>query len=188
MKDDEQHWTIEELAEEVNIPIRTIRYYISEGLLPGPYARGKAATYDEVHLFRLRLIRLLSQQRMPLAQMRSLLANLTLPELQTLLAEEEQRAAELQHDVQQPPPKEYIAKLLQNARTARQTYAQHSPIRQLREAPQPAPTAERWQRWQLAPGIELHIRSDAEDQQRGLLERIFHAAGMIYKSTRDHNV
>jgi len=40
--------------------------------------------------------------------------------------------------------------------------------------------SEHWQRWELAPGIELHVRADNEDQQRQLLERLFQAAGKCY--------
>ncbi len=190
MQEGEQHLTIEELAEQVDIPVRTIRYYISEDLLPGPRARGKAATYDEEHLLRLRLIRLLSQQRMPLAEMRARLTELSLSEVRTLLAEEEQRVEALQRAAQQPPPKEYIAMLLRNAQSARQPSVDspYATGRQLRERlPELSSPVERWLRWQLAPGIELHIRSDAEEQHRSLLERIFRAAGMTYRRLSNYD-
>ena len=51
---------IEELADLVGVPVRTVRYYIAEGLLPGPGTRGKGTVYGEEHLLRLRLIRLLA--------------------------------------------------------------------------------------------------------------------------------
>ena len=56
MDGDEAGLSIDELARSSELPVRTIRYYVAEGLLPGPGGRGKAATYGEDHLLRLRLI------------------------------------------------------------------------------------------------------------------------------------
>src|SRR6185312_388637 len=96
MQEDTSHFTIEELAEQVNVPVRTVRYYITEGLLPGPEGRGKATTYSAEHLQRLRLIRLLSNQHRPLAEIHQLLSRRSWAEIRTLLAEEEQRVKELE--------------------------------------------------------------------------------------------
>ena len=49
MLGEEQSLTIEELAERAETSVRTIRFYIAEGLLPGPGARGKAASYSGEH-------------------------------------------------------------------------------------------------------------------------------------------
>jgi DNA-binding transcriptional MerR regulator len=46
--------TIEALADAAGVSVRTARFYISQGLLPGPGARGRAATYGPDHLARLR--------------------------------------------------------------------------------------------------------------------------------------
>ena len=45
--------TIEQLAERVGVTVRTVRFYISDGLLPGPEGRGKAASHGDEHLLRL---------------------------------------------------------------------------------------------------------------------------------------
>ncbi|HZW02420.1 MAG TPA: MerR family transcriptional regulator, partial [Anaerolineaceae bacterium] len=50
-------YLIHELADLAGVSIRTIRYYINEGLLPAPDARGRYSTYREEYLDRLRLIR-----------------------------------------------------------------------------------------------------------------------------------
>src|ERR1700749_2322863 len=81
--------TIEELAERVGVPVRTVRFYITEGLVPGPEGRGKAATYGEDQLLRLRLVRRLSDRRVPLVEIRAILAPLSLDEVRTLLGEEQ---------------------------------------------------------------------------------------------------
>ncbi len=187
---DEQTLTIEELAERAETSVRTIRFYIAEGLLPGPGGRGKAASYSSEHLLRLRLIRRLAEQRVPLAEMRALLARLSPEEEQALLKEEEERAMQREQAAQSPSPKEYLATLLHQARAARQP-----PI----SAPKPVPAApatsvpsvgiypwpvnalprqpaDVWQRWELAPGVELYVRVDAADQQRRLIERLLWVA------------
>lgn len=109
--------TIEELAEETQMPIRTIRYYIAEGMLPRPSGRGRAAAYGEEHLARLRLIRLLLDRHLPLAVIREQLAGLALADVQALLREEEHRHTALHTAAEARSPKRYIAELLQ------QTYA-----------------------------------------------------------------
>lgn len=203
MQDHKSHLTIEELSEQVNIPVRTIRYYIAEGLLPGPEGRGKATAYGEEHLQRLRLIRLLANRHMPLAEMSRLLNRLSLNEVHMLLAEEEQRAQELERISQQPQqPQEYIATLLKNARAVRQAPPEKealvpppytpilppspAPAGKIYEAPriylnEQPPASESWTRWRLAPGIELHVREDAEKTYHGLLERICKIAGIPFQ-------
>lgn len=79
------HLSIDELAEQVGVSIRTIRYYISEGLLPGPESRGKSAQYGMEHLVRLRLIRQLVDERLPLRDIRVLLASLDVAGQEKLL-------------------------------------------------------------------------------------------------------
>ena len=51
-----------ELAERSGVPVATIKYYAREGLLPPGQATGATqALYDESHLERLRLIRVLRE-------------------------------------------------------------------------------------------------------------------------------
>lgn len=187
MLENEQALTIEELAERVGTPVRTIRFYIAEGLLPGPGTRGKAASYSGEHLLRLRLIRRLSEQRVPLAEMRELLSRLSLEEEQALLNEEEERAVQRERAAQAPSPKEYLGALLQQAQAARQPAASpppapaisapasaeryHRPVNAL-----PSQPTDVWQRWELAPGVELYVKVDVADQQRKLIERLLWAA------------
>jgi DNA-binding transcriptional MerR regulator len=189
--DNQTGLTVEELAERGRVSVRTVRFYIAEGLLPGPGSRGKAATYGEEHLLRLRLIRRLAEQRVPLAEMRDLLDRLSLDEARTLLAEEDRRATELQRAEESPSPKEYVAALLSQARAARQQmlaeppavspFAPQPPVGSSPQPPAntgPGPqSAWTWQRWELAPGVELHVRADALDRFRKLIERLLRAAG-----------
>ena len=181
MQEHKSHLTIEELAERVDMSVRTIRYYIAEGLLPGPEGRGKATAYGEEHVQRLRLIRLLSNQHMPLAEMSQLLNRLSLIEVQALLAEEEQHAKEGEQAGRQPAPQEYIAGLLKNARVIREVVPPAAPTYAKKSYSQPAASAgETWTRWELLPGLELHVKVSVEERHSYLIERIFKIVGIPY--------
>ncbi|HET9014329.1 MAG TPA: MerR family transcriptional regulator [Thermomicrobiaceae bacterium] len=182
---DSDELTIEELAERVDVPVRTVRYYIAEGLLPGPGTRGKAASYSEEHLLRLRLTRRLAERRVPLAEIRERIRWLSLEELRELLTAEERRAEELRSAEQAQSPRAYVSALLEQAQAGRPTAR---PAASPAAPPMPAataPAADReaaasptWERHELAPGVELHVRSDASVRQRGLIERLLRAAGI----------
>lgn len=165
--------TIEELAERVGVPIRTIRFYITEGLLPGPDRRGKAAVYGEEQLLRLRLVRLLSDRRVPLVEIRARMAPLSLDEIRTLLGEEEQIVIEQERRIQPPSPKAYVSSLLKGvARQVHETPEASYSVDPRRKVPQ----HEDWQRWELAPGIELHVRTNVSSRDRALVERLLKMA------------
>lgn len=73
--------TIEDLAKQSGLPLRTLRYYIQEGLLPGPDTQGKYARYSQAHLDQLELILRLKRLRLPLNEIRRLLENMSLDEI-----------------------------------------------------------------------------------------------------------
>lgn len=68
MPDD--RYSLGDLARLADVTPRTIRYYIAQGLLPSPEAAGPATRYGEGHLARLRLIRRLQRDHLPLAEIR----------------------------------------------------------------------------------------------------------------------
>jgi DNA-binding transcriptional MerR regulator len=55
----ERTYSMSELVQLTGFDARTIRYYISQGLLPKPLKRGRGADYGEIHLDRLKLISVL---------------------------------------------------------------------------------------------------------------------------------
>lgn len=65
--------TLAELAEASGVPARTIRFYISRGLVDGPAKAGRAAPYSVSHLERLERIKALQAEGRTLAEMGSLL-------------------------------------------------------------------------------------------------------------------
>ncbi len=70
-------YTLAELCDLADVTPRTVRYYIAQGLLRSPGTSGPGARYDDGHLARLRLIRRLQREHLPLAEIRSRLAALS---------------------------------------------------------------------------------------------------------------
>ena len=171
--------SIEELAEQAQVSPRTVRYYIGEGLMPGPGARGKSASYGGDHLTRLLLIRRLLEQGMPLAEVKRVTGALSPDDVRGLLREEDQRAATLERAAEAPSPREYVSELLRQAQARRQqtglvsrTPSGSAPKKTTATpfgGPPSASTA--WERIEIAPGIELQIRADVAARYRKILDR-----------------
>ena len=68
--------SLRELTDAAEVSVRTVRYYISEGLLPPPEGSGSASAYSGAHLDRLRLIHQLKEAYLPLKEIRRRLAGL----------------------------------------------------------------------------------------------------------------
>jgi DNA-binding transcriptional MerR regulator len=66
----EPRYTLTELADLAGVTSRTIRYYLSQGLLPSNATGGPGAKYDDAHLARLRLIKRFQRDHQPLAEIR----------------------------------------------------------------------------------------------------------------------
>jgi DNA-binding transcriptional MerR regulator len=79
-------YSIADLARLTGVNVRTIRYYLAQGLLPGSGESGPGAHYGEGHLDRLRLTRQLQEQHQPLAEIRRRLAEMTDEEVAGVLA------------------------------------------------------------------------------------------------------
>jgi DNA-binding transcriptional MerR regulator len=67
--------SLQELAERSGLPVRTIRWYQSEGLLPKPSKNGRDAVYRDDHLERLALIAELRDRGLTLTAIRDLVAH-----------------------------------------------------------------------------------------------------------------
>ena len=64
---------LSDLAALSDTPARTIRLYISRGLLPGPLRSGRNAAYGQEHLERLKRIRALQREGLTLSQVHEVL-------------------------------------------------------------------------------------------------------------------
>lgn len=71
MENEEQReYSIGELADEVGVSTRTIRYYVSEGLLPPPVGVGPNSHYTNGHRRQLEIIGRLKAEYLPLKEIR----------------------------------------------------------------------------------------------------------------------
>lgn len=67
----ETRYSLNELAEITGVEVRTVRWYISEGLLRGPESMGRNAYYTDYHRKRLETIRTLKEvYHLPLKEIR----------------------------------------------------------------------------------------------------------------------
>jgi len=70
---EETKYTIEDLSERTGFSIRTIRYYIQEGILDPPPGRGRGGFYFDSHLQRLLKIKSLQDKGFRLAAIQEIL-------------------------------------------------------------------------------------------------------------------
>jgi len=198
-------YSLQELADLAGATPRTIRYYIAQGLLASPGRVGPGTTYTEGHLNRLRLIRRLQREHLPLAEIRSRLAAL---DDATVAALAEAPAAE-------PPAGsaiDYIRGVLGgDSPTAgtlwNQAVGGSSPVSPVGPSTSPAPgispaqdlpwsapagpsptypatpTPDRsqWDRIKLAPDVELHVRRPLARRQNKQVERLITIARELFE-------
>jgi DNA-binding transcriptional MerR regulator len=72
---DRYRYSIGELEELTGVNRRTIRFYITKGLMPPAHGRGPSATYDRGHLLRLQAIKLRRDQGLQLATIKEELSH-----------------------------------------------------------------------------------------------------------------
>ncbi|NSW52569.1 MAG: MerR family transcriptional regulator [Anaerolineae bacterium] len=82
---DNEEMTISELADAAGVTVRTIRYYVNEGLLPPAETSGRYALYDASYLDRLELIRRWKDAYLPLKEIRERMAQLTDAQVREML-------------------------------------------------------------------------------------------------------
>ena len=187
---------ISELAEKSGVSVRTIRYYIEEGLLPAPQVRGRYSMYDDEYLQRIRLIKRLKESYLPLKEIKRQLESLTPEQITALLEKEDTR------ELPKPtPPQEasqparraasedtasaldYITQVLgahplnrpEPPAAAQPGGVTPEPSRPVKrsslpvEEPLKADQEPVWKRVDLAPGVELHLRYPLPE---GVAERV----------------
>jgi DNA-binding transcriptional MerR regulator len=179
-------YSIAELAALADITPRTVRYYVAQGLLAAPTGAGPGARYDEAHLRRLRLIRRLQAEHQPLAEIRRRLESLTEDEIEAIV------------DRPPEPPTDsaldYLDQILGAGRAVREPsvlFAIAAPLPAAASGQQvgrialptrPAsPVADRsqWDRIELDPDVELHVRRPLSRPQHKKVERLIELARQI---------
>ncbi len=156
-------YDIKTLCTKTGVTPRTVHFYIQQGLLPPAGTQGPGARYDQGHMARLRLIKLLQREHLPLSEIRRRLESLDDPKVEELLREYRSRKPEASSAV------DYIRGVLTGARdqvcsTADAASALWQTTPQATERWSSVSGAGRaaersqWERVVLAPDIELHIR------------------------------
>lgn len=146
-----------DLADKAHLSVRTIRFYQQEGLLNSPGVRGPGAKYGEADLNRLRFIKRLKREHLPLAEIRRQLEALDDEGVKAALREmrlSRQSAADYARSVLQPMA-------IMNYRR------QELPGKAL-TGNSPRAT---WERIEIAPDIELHVRRPLSRYENKRLEQ-----------------
>jgi DNA-binding transcriptional MerR regulator len=168
-------FTIDELVQTIreetgeDLSPRTIRYYIAEGVLRRPDARG---TFTEAHLDRLKLILRLKQAFLPIPEIRRQLE---------LLTDGDVKAQLERYETQGRSPASNLA-----AEYTQRLMAQRAgPLGE--NVPPPSSTpgsgvkAETWERFLLAPGVELHVRKPLSLEEQEFLDSLLEHAQQLRK-------
>jgi DNA-binding transcriptional MerR regulator len=186
--------SISELSALSGLPVRTIRYYLAQGLIPAAGMEGPATRYPEATLARLRLIARLRDTHLPLAEIRKQLQAISDAEALALAgtpAEPEPPGSAL----------DYVRSVLGGSRPelppapaqpravpviAAAPGAPTTPAPQLR-APADVPSADtaaspgdapsfgrrsQWERVAITSDIELHLRRPLSRRDNRLVERL----------------
>jgi DNA-binding transcriptional MerR regulator len=155
-----KEWKLTELAEAAGVSPRTVRYYVQRGLLPAPPFKGPDTVYGEDHLVRLKAIRVLQARFLPLDAIQVELARLGPDELKAL-AETDPT----------PVPPAAAAPAAGLAQPVPAPPSLPGPAKDEAPAPSSAGVTS-WRRWELAPGLELHLADTADAKTRALAERV----------------
>ena len=163
-----KRYSIADLARLADVTVRTIRYYQTEGLLDAPGAPGPGPKYDDRDFARLRLIRRLQREHLPLAEIRR--------RLEQLPAEAIEALAEQPGEPEAAPADsalDYIRHILEprlGVADARAPFARslarrvpvaapEPPLAATQPTPEPhPPERSQWERITLATDVELHVR------------------------------
>jgi len=130
---------------------RTLRYYISQGLVDRPSGqRGTAALYGYRHLLQILTVKYLQSQYLPLRKIKGLLRGRSNRALEQILPENRVHRASL----------DTILKEVDGA--AVETGAEAAPTPRARGRRRAAAdgAVQRWRRVIVTPGLELHLRED----------------------------
>jgi DNA-binding transcriptional MerR regulator len=201
-------YSLADLCDLADVTPRTVRYYIAQGLLRSPGTTGPGARYDDGHLARLRLIRRLQREHLPLAEIRARLAALTDDEaiaraegpaeppvdsaldyvrgvlgagaLRASSRVAARRAVEpasarvlVSEGIPAPAAFPRAAELPQSAPAAPAAPAAAAPA--AGQAPS-APDRSHWERYTLAPDVELHVRRPLTRSQNRAVASLVEAA------------
>jgi DNA-binding transcriptional MerR regulator len=147
---------VRELASSAGVSVGTVYFYVKQGLLPRPRPAGPVTKYSDEHFLRLQAIVRLRRERMKLKAIRTFFGSATPEELVRAAGIELPPAPEAPPSParEAPPPvvePEPVAPPI-------------TPVRLGVYRPERAVARARWEHVAICPGVELHVRSDADGE------------------------
>lgn len=195
--------TINELSALSGLSVRTIRYYLAQGLVPPAGREGSGTRYPDATLARLRLITRMRDAHLPLAEIRKRLAAMSDAEV-----------VELSAEAGEPEPVgsalDYVRSALAGGGTSQTALFEalpsepdaddlgsRTPLRQTVSIGIPAPPSmpppadattfgqrSQWERVAITPDIELHIRRPLSRRDNKMVERLIAFARQLQGEDR----
>lgn len=164
----QERGTVKDFPDE-----RTVRYYLSEGLIPeADDKQGLKSVFGFRHLLAILVIKQLQSEHLPIRKIREIIGDMSESELERLLGPEF-GISEKKNDA-----KSYLEGLLTTREPSRK-FADMNPPRSPRSMPMPSGRPQSrvrqtgWQRIELFPGLEINIRDDFRfTGDRAILESI----------------
>jgi DNA-binding transcriptional MerR regulator len=173
------------LCEDTGVSPRTVYFYVQQGLLPPADGAGRGAKYNEVHRDRLRLVRQLQDQHLPLAEIRKQIEGLSQQELSRLAAGSD---ATPNAQASRHSAADYIRSVLSGQGTPDAAHTvRHDLSARVSPPPPSAPghvspgERSQWERIALAPEIELHVRRPLSRVMNRKLERLLEFSRALMK-------
>jgi DNA-binding transcriptional MerR regulator len=164
----------ERVAETLNE--RTLRYYITEGLIDRPSGKeGTAALYGYRHLLQVLAVKLLQGNYLPIKHIREFLADRSNDEIEMILAGGlEEPVTNLRSAISRRLGRLQLGQMATPSRRRLLLQESELPLRSdwSRLAPPyltgpPSAAGVIWERFVLGDGVELHVRSDRKEELRG---------------------
>ncbi|NJD59285.1 MAG: MerR family transcriptional regulator [Anaerolineae bacterium] len=198
-----EEFFIHELAERAGISVRTIRYYIEEGLLPQPSYQGKYSYYSPSYLDRLELIRRLKESYLPLREIREIMNTLSDEEVKHKLLEPSATTPRFQGQPMPSQPNarpaekalQYIDQIMEDqSRYKTKGTTEKNQIRITRQSDLAVPPMSNlqdiysdesegmWQRFELATGVELHLRHPIQPEMEYRVRQLLSFSRKIFST------
>lgn len=159
---------LSDLADAAGVSPRTVRYYVTQKLLPSPGTRGPGTKWDRALLDRLLLIKELQRKDWPLARIRDHLRELD--------------EDGVRQELGRPPELPLSDSAVSYVRSVmpRGGARDESPATYAAAAPRWEVRRSTWERIRLAPDVELSIRRPMSREQNQLVDRLLDAARTIF--------
>jgi DNA-binding transcriptional MerR regulator len=164
-------YTITQIEDKTGVPRRTIHFYVKEQLLQPPAGRGGAAKYNEEHLLRLGVIRVLQGSHLRLEGIREALEKMDVPGMRRLLSSAEGSRKEWDGQAVDNLVGTTHVKPRNISFLRMGTHGGEQASNLLSELPgKTASSGDTWRRIVVAEGIELNMNADLPESTKVLVQ------------------